>query len=325
MPLYGQREARAVVRTVLEEAFGLSLTGIVCGKVNELSADDGAKLEKMMARLSSGEPVQYVIGHCAFCGHTFHVAPGVLIPRPETAEMVGMMMEEEGKKENKERKAGGGERKTERARRVLDIGTGSGCIAVTLALAWPHAQVEAWDISDAALAIARGNARSLGAVVRFRHRDALDVAAAASSEGGEGERWSLIVSNPPYVTQSERQGMAPNVLEHEPATALFVPDDDPLRFYRAIARYAARSLQPEGRLWLELNPRFAQDTKALAEGLGFRDVTLIDDAFGRCRFLSARRASSIPSSIPISPVPSRPPHSFPSAPSTPLFTQDKTR
>lgn len=317
MPLYGQREARAVVRTVLEEAFGLSLTDIVCGKVNELSADDGAKLEKMMDRLSSGEPVQYVVGHCAFCGHTFHVAPGVLIPRPETAEMVSMMVEE-GKRKNEERKKGSGER-------VLDIGTGSGCIAVTLALAWPHAQVEAWDISDAALALARGNARSLGAAVSFRRRDALDVAGAASSGNGEEERWSLIVSNPPYVTQSERQGMAPNVLEHEPSTALFVPDDDPLRFYRAIARYAARSLQPEGRLWLEMNPRFAQDTKALAEGLGFRDVTLIDDAFGRCRFLSARRASSIPSSIPISPVPSRPPHSFPSAPSTPLFTQDKTR
>ncbi len=268
-PLYDEREARAIVRTVLETAFGLSLTDIACGKVNELSADDVAKLEKMMSRLSGGEPVQYVLGQCDFCDRTFSVGPGVLIPRPETAELC---------------------RKIEAYAdfdRILDIGTGSGCIAVTLALDLPGTTVEAWDVSETALRIAAGNACRLGAHVSFRQCDVLRLPDESTPTVPADFRWSLIVSNPPYIACSERAAMSPNVLEHEPDEALFVPDDDPLCFYRAIARYARRSLVPGGRLWLEINPRFADQLRQLVSLSGLDEVAIHDDAFGRHRFLSA--------------------------------------
>ncbi len=278
LPLYGCGEAQDTVRWLLDAVFGLSLTDIVCGKVSELSREDAQRLEKMMVRLENGEPVQYVAGETEFCGRTFRVAPGVLIPRPETAELCRRIVADAARPCCC--------LQPPRPLDVLDVGTGSGCIAVTLALElWP-VSVTAWDISPDALLVARDNARRLGAKVNFECRDAL-LACEAAHRPADGGRWDVVVSNPPYIAEKERADMRPNVLEHEPALALFVPDDAPLLFYRAIARYARRTLRPGGRLWFEINPIYADDLLRMLAELGFADGMVIDDAFGRQRFAAA--------------------------------------
>lgn len=263
---YDEREAQAVVRMMLEERFGLTLTDIVCDGVARLDASQQAELQGMMARLEQGEPIQYVMGYAPFYGRHFHVEPGVLIPRPETQQLVEWAVEEIGKSA---------------ARSVLDIGTGSGCIAISIALEAPLSEVSAWDISTDALRIARDNATSLHAPVEFRQQDALH----APME--DREKWDLIISNPPYVMEKERREMADNVLRHEPSLALFVPNDDPLRFYRAIARYGKHALRPGGTLLFEINPLLAEDMLRLLEDESYQHVQLIADAFGKSRFTKA--------------------------------------
>ena len=266
LPHYHAREAQAVVRMMLEERFGLTLTDIVCDGVARLDASQQAELQGMMARLEQGEPIQYVMGYAPFYGRHFHVEPGVLIPRPETQQLVEWAVEEIGKSA---------------ARSVLDIGTGSGCIAISIALEAPLSEVSAWDISTDALRIARDNAASLHAPVEFRQQDALH----APME--DREKWDLIISNPPYVMEKERKEMADNVLRHEPSLALFVPNDDPLRFYRAIARYGKHALRPGGTLLFEINPLLAEDMLRLLEEESYQHVQLIADAFGKSRFTKA--------------------------------------
>lgn len=266
LPYYDEREAQAVVRMMLEERFGLTLTDIVCDGVARLDASQQAELQGMMARLEQGEPIQYVMGYAPFYGRHFHVEPGVLIPRPETQQLVEWAVEEIGKSA---------------ARSVLDIGTGSGCIAISIALEAPLSEVSAWDISTDALRIARDNATSLHAPVEFRQQDALH----APME--DREKWDLIISNPPYVMEKERREMADNVLRHEPSLALFVPNDDPLRFYRAIARYGKHALRPGGTLLFEINPLLAEDMLRLLEDESYQHVQLIADAFGKSRFTKA--------------------------------------
>ena len=279
--VYDRREAQAVARTVLGTAFGMTLTDICCGKVTQLSADEGARLEKIISRLEKSEPVQYVLGEAWFCGRRFTVRPGVLIPRPETEDLAMWAVELSAQQAKEQaQQADGG---ATQAPRLLDIGTGSGCLAATLALDIPGAEVEAWDISPDALAIASGNARRLGARVTFRLQDALHAPA------GTGV-WSLIVSNPPYILERERAAMHRNVLDHEPPTALFVPDDDPLLFYRAIARYALQALRPGGRLLFEANTAFADDVAAMGRQLGFTGVEVRPDRFGRPRDVAMQRA-----------------------------------
>ena len=259
-PLYSAGEAQAVARTVLEMQFGLTLTDIVCGKVNELSADKEMSLHKIFVRLRQGEPVQYVLGRAEFCGLEFSVSPAVLIPRPETARLVDLAAA-----------------RISGPKRMLDVGTGSGCIAISLALRCTAATVEAWDISTDALSVAADNAQRLGARVTFAQRNALNPPA-------DSAVWDVIVSNPPYVAESERKDMEPLVLDHEPQLALFVPDDDALRFYRAISRYAAVALRPGGSLLFEINPRFANDTARLMRDCGFSNVEIIEDDYGKRRF-----------------------------------------
>lgn len=266
LPYYDEREAQAVVRMMLEERFGLTLTDIVCDGVARLDASQQAELQGMMVKLEQGEPIQYVMGYAPFYGRHFHVEPGVLIPRPETQQLVEWAVEEMGKNA---------------ARSVLDIGTGSGCIAISIALEAPLSEVSAWDISTDALRIARGNAASLHAPVEFRQQDALH----APME--DREKWDLIISNPPYVMEKERKEMADNVLRHEPSLALFVPNDDPLRFYRAIARYGKHALRPGGTLFFEINPLLAEDMLRLLEEESYQHVQLIADAFGKSRFTKA--------------------------------------
>lgn len=266
LPYYDEREAQAVVRMMLEERFGLTLTDIVCDGVARLDASQQAELQGMMAKLEQGEPIQYVMGYAPFYGRHFHVEPGVLIPRPETQQLVEWAVEEIGKSA---------------ARSVLDIGTGSGCIAISIALEAPLSEVSAWDISTDALQIARDNAASLHAPVEFRQQDALY----APME--DREKWDLIISNPPYVMEKERREMADNVLRHEPSLALFVPNDDPLRFYRAIARYGKHALRPGGTLLFEINPLLAEDMLRLLEEESYQHIQLIADAFGKSRFTKA--------------------------------------
>lgn len=271
MPLYDAGEARAIVRLVLEEHFHLSLADILCGKVNELSRDDINELNEIMKRLETGEPVQYVLGEASFLGHTFEVNSAVLIPRPETEELCRWIMSDQAEKTQ-----------GSPAPRVLDIGTGSGCIAVSLALGIPDSRVSAWDISVPALSVARRNAARLHAGVAFSCCDALRAPADIAV-------WNVVVSNPPYVTESEKKEMARNVLSYEPSSALFVPDDDPLRFYRAIARYAATALVSGGFLYFEINSACGPQTCSMLSDAGFADVVLRNDEAGLPRMVRCRR------------------------------------
>ena len=334
--IYNEREAQAIVRTVLDALFGMSLTDICLGKVTQLSADDTTRLEKIMQRLEKSEPVQYVLGAEWFAGRLFGVAPGVLIPRPETEDLVKWACDEAKEKEkedNSKEERGKEEKEVSKKREapkkeeqplssplkeeeeglrkgkdaskkeeqllsslfknnkevsekgeeaphpsILDIGTGSGCIAITVALALPQARVTAWDISTDALAIAAGNAHRLGASVRFEHQNAL-------SAPDDEERWDVIVSNPPYICDRERADMSDNVLSYEPELALFVPDSDPLLFYRAIARYASKALKPGGRLLFETNTAYAHEVAQAMADEGFTAIEVRNDCFGKPRMV----------------------------------------
>ena len=336
--IYNEREAQAIVRTVLDALFGMSLTDICLGKVTQLSADDTTRLEKIMQRLEKSEPVQYVLGAEWFAGRLFDVAPGVLIPRPETEDLVKWACDEAKEKEkekedNSKEERGKEEKEVSKKREalkkeeqplssplkeekeglrkgedasqkeeqllssllknnkevsekgeeapypsILDIGTGSGCIAITVALALPQARVTAWDISTDALAIAAGNAHRLGASVRFEHQDALNAP-------DDEERWDVIVSNPPYICDRERAYMSDNVLSYEPELALFVPDSDPLLFYRAIARYASKALKPGGRLLFETNTAYAHEVAQTMADEGFTAIEVRNDCFGKPRMV----------------------------------------
>ena len=272
---YDDGEARAIARILIEELFGLSYADIVCGATEQLSADDTLRLDTAVRRIEQGEPLQHVLGYADFCGNRFCVNGSVLIPRPETEWLV-----DEGAKlmdgciasDEMQHKA------PHSPKRILDIGTGSGCIAISLKLRLGDAYVEAWDISEEALRTAQDNADALKAEVVFRKRDALRADNTAAP-------WDLIVSNPPYICDSERSAMDDNVLLHEPHTALFVPDDDPLRFYRAIARYALLTLNTGGSLLFECNTRYAEATGTMLRDMGFEEVTVSDDCFGLPRFV----------------------------------------
>ena len=294
-PLYEAGEAKAIVRWVLDVRFGLSWTDILCGKVTELSAHDQTELEKIMQRLEKGEPIQYIIGVTDFFGRQFHVAPGVLIPRPETEELCRWILASD--KHGLTRTVRESLHQSDAEVRVspsqsdaniLDIGTGSGCIAITLAQELPDAKVTAWDISDDALRIAADNAKSLGANVTFEHRDILEKSL-TSHLSPLTPQFDLIVSNPPYICEKEKSAMECNVLEHEPHLALFVPDDDPLLFYRAIAQYAVEALKPQGSLFFELNPLYADDLAQELSMMSYHDISIRRDQFSKPRFLKATK------------------------------------
>lgn len=274
LPIYDDGEAKAVVRLLLDEGFGLTMTDIVCGKTDELPAPDKERLAAMMTRLRQGEPVQYVLGRADFCGRAFHVEKGVLIPRPETEELCRMIVAEY----NKPYCA----LQPPVPLQVLDVGTGSGCIAVTLALDLHNAEITAWDVSPDALLIARRNAKKLGATVNLQLQDALN---APEDE----DKWDIIVSNPPYIANHERKDMSRNVLDNEPELALFVPNDNPLLFYRAIAVYAGRALNSGGKLFFEINPLHANELHQMLMQEGFGEIRFVKDNFGKVRFCHCRR------------------------------------
>lgn len=274
---YETGEARAVARMVLEVGFGMSMAQLLCDGLSNLSEAELLRLSEMQQRLLKGEPVQYVLGVADFGPHQLQVATGVLIPRPETYELCEEIVKDFSKSSHS-------------PLRILDLGTGSGCIACTLAAELPAAEMTACDISAEALAIAKENARKLDVSVRFVQGDML---ALDHSKELAPERikisWDVMVSNPPYICMQEAASMEPHVLEHEPHQALFVPDDDPLLFYRAIADYGKQTLRSGGRIYLELNAHHAEDCQQLFIQNGFADVRLMEDQFGKLRFLKATR------------------------------------
>lgn len=281
--VYDQREARAVARMLVEEKFNLSFADIICGGVEALPDADKQWIETAVKRLEQGEPIQYVLGWAWFGGLKFNVRSGVLIPRPETEWLVDNICAHPAPS-------------NDRPLRILDIGTGSGCIALSIKQRLPETYVEAWDISTEALSIAADNARSLGLDVVWRQQDALNITPNVlsttpndNSAVPDSPLWDVIVSNPPYICERERTDMARNVLEHEPSTALFVPDTDPLLFYRAITRYAVGSLNEGGRLLFECNTLYAGDTARMMAYEGMTATQVYDDCFGKPRFAVGKR------------------------------------
>lgn len=267
---YDEGEARAIARYVAEVRFGLNQTDICMGKDKQISAEERNDLENIINRLLQREPVQYILGQADFFGRTFHVAPGALIPRPETEELVQWILDEQT---------------ADTAPHILDIGTGSGCIAVTLAKEIPDATVSAIDISPQALDIAEKNASALQAQVAFHLVDILhgNIPEAPCSD------LDVIVSNPPYICRSEARDMDDNVLCHEPSQALFVPDETPLLFYEAIGRFARQALRPQGCLYVEINRRFGHETRELFHRTGFKDIELRKDLCGNDRMIRCRK------------------------------------
>lgn len=261
---YSASEAAALARILCCEMLEQRTTDYVLDEPLDLNEEQGGRMEEILTRLLRYEPIQYIEGKARFLGRDFHVEPGVLIPRPETEELVERMLKEVPAKA-----------------RIADIGTGSGCIAVTLALEVPGAQVQAWDISEAALQVAKQNAQALQANVDFIQRDVL------VWEPEEREALDIIVSNPPYVTEAERDEMEPNVLLYEPEGALFVPNNDPLRFYRRIGQLGRDLLVPGGKLYFEINRAHGEETCALLRRQGYTDVHTDKDLSGNDRFVIA--------------------------------------
>ena len=260
------REVQAMIRIICEDVFNYDPVDVALRQESELPDFAAERISDIISRLRRHEPLQYIVGTALFHGHKFKVTPAVLIPRPETEQLVDLIVDEN----------------TASDLRVLDMGTGSGCIAISLARALKFAQVDAFDISQDALAVARENAADLKVKVRLFQSDMLAPQPAA--------RYDIIVSNPPYICWSERESMERNVLDYEPGQALFVPDNDPLLFYKAIAPYATQSLERGGRLYLEINQRFGNEVKRLLEDCGLDEVRIIEDSFGRVRFAAAVRS-----------------------------------
>jgi release factor glutamine methyltransferase len=275
--LYGEGEAKAIARMVFEVRYHLTLADILLGKDTQLSADCQEELEEIAQRLLRNEPVQYVLGEAEFCGRWFHVEPGVLIPRPETEELCRFVLEESEKW-----------RKMSECR-ILDVGTGSGCIAISLAAEMPHSIVTSWDVSTQALAIAQANARRINVDIRCQQVDVLHLTSLTSHLSPLTSRFDIIVSNPPYICHQERNAMESNVLDHEPALALFVPDDDPLLFYRAIAAMGLTALREDGCLYFEINPLYVDDLKEMLHAMSYRDIMVRNDQYGKQRMMKAIR------------------------------------
>ena len=294
-PLYDKDEAKSIARMVFEIRYGLSFSDLLMGRDTNLPKDE---LELLACRLEHGEPVQYVLGEAEFCGHRFCVEPGVLIPRPETQRICDFVrtwsVEHWTTIAEEEKQAQPG------TLNILDIGTGSGCIACTIALdlVGNNVNVVGWDISDKALNVAARNAERLGAKVTFKKVDILTTQTSNPHPECRGitsvsntltPLWDVIVSNPPYVCEGEKKLMERNVLDWEPELALFVPDDDPLCFYRSIAKYAFQTLNEDGFLLVEINANYGDDTVRLMRDTGFQHVRIYTDQFDKDRFVFAQK------------------------------------
>jgi len=265
-PLFGEPEARAMARTVLQQAFGWDRAELEVRRSTALSESELLKVYAPLTRLRMGEPLQYVLGRTWFMGMELYVAPGVLIPRPETEELVDLI-----------------QRSGRAFSRIVDVGTGSGCIALALKKLIPQAVVSGVDVSEEALVIAQRNSAALGLDVQWSAFDALDGAVRLPNG------LDLVVSNPPYVPRSEEASLEPHVRDHEPHLALFVDDLDPLLFYRAIAEKAWNALIPGGTLWFEGHYLYADAVGTMLSSLGYTEVAVLEDLSGSPRFIHAIR------------------------------------
>ncbi len=288
--VYDERESKAIVRLLLEEVADLPLARQLLHPDTVIPADCRRRLTDMAERLAAGEPVQYVLGYETFAGRKFEVTGDTLIPRPETAELTDWILQENGTEKSTVSRFPA-------PTRLLDVGTGSGCIAITLAAAYPSCETMAIDISERAIRVARSNAiKNDVNTITFLKKDILREAGSPNRphgrKSGEAPRtptFDLIVSNPPYIPWNESAAMARNVVDYEPHAALFVPDRDPLLFYRCIARYGHSHLLPGGRLYFEINARFGQETVRLLENEGYESISLRQDISGRDRMIRALR------------------------------------
>ena len=260
----GADEAKAIADAILQDVKGYTAVDLALYGHRELLAETEERMRAIAKRVKDGEPLQYAIGKAYFHGRMFGVDTSTLIPRPETSQLVDMVADDY---------------RNSRDARLLDIGTGSGCIAISLALDIRYSQVTAIDISPGALQMAESNAKTLNAKVRFVQADALNLKASPLRNA----TYDAIVSNPPYVLASERKSMDKRVTDYEQATALFVPDSDPLIFYRAIAQYAQDALSDGGRLYFEINPLCADELRKMLART-FDRVDIIKDYKGNNRF-----------------------------------------
>lgn len=294
---FPQREAEQLMRILLEDLFGIDWNRQLMNPDLRIDEHQHYQLSEAVKRLLVGDPVQYVTGMARFNDLLLKVSPAVLIPRPETEELVQKICtsslpchstaahvipaEESARAWNlwaaghKEESIGGGPKRF----RIWDIGTGSGCIAIALAKQFTNADVIAFDVSEEALQIAKENAESNGAKVTFVHDDVLNPTSDYFNQPVD-----LVVSNPPYVCDSERAAMEANVLDWEPEKALFVPDDDPLRFYRQILALAKKQLNPGGQVWFEINERMGEEMLSLCYEIGFSNAEVLEDFAGKLRF-----------------------------------------
>ena len=264
---YEGHELTAIIRTICCDMLGISSTAYYLKEKVTLTTEQGTLLQGIIGRLQKGEPLQYIEGKATFCGMEFAVNTSVLIPRPETAELVDWIVCEHAAQQP----------------RILDLGTGSGCIAIALSKQLPQATIEACDISAEALTVAKENARMNEAPVSFFTHDMLDLSTPLPHS------YDILVSNPPYIRQSEAADMSIQVTEWEPHTALFVPDDDALRFYRAIAELGqTEALRPGGHIYVEINQALGKETVALFEAYGYQDVELRKDIYGNERMIGVR-------------------------------------
>jgi release factor glutamine methyltransferase len=264
--LYGQREIESFVYLIFEHLFQIGRKEVILNELPPAKDADLAKVESIVERLKNFEPIQYILGETEFYTLPFDVKPGVLIPRNETEELVDYIV------------------KTHKGSnlKILDIGTGSGCIAIALKKFIPNAEVWATDVSAAALEIAESNARKNDVDVRFFLSDIL------SEKKITTARFNVIVSNPPYITEKEKGLMEKNVLEHEPCEALFVPDNNPLLFYRAILKHSTSFLNESGQLYFEINEAYGEEVQQLCRSFGY-DAQIVKDINGKDRFVSAKK------------------------------------
>lgn len=269
-PKYGEGEAKAMVRLIFENLKGWTPVDLAI-KANEPVSDFiQGKIRNVVDRALQSEPLQYIFGNAWFYGMNIKVTPDVLIPRPETAQLVDRIVDDNPGKDL----------------RVIDLGTGSGCIALALSRNLAFSDVMALDISEKALDVARENADKLKAGVRFIQGDILNLQAVKELDN---RKFDIIVSNPPYIADHERGQMEDNVLLHEPSLALFVPDSDTLKFYVPILLFAADHLAPGGHVYFEINPLYAKELADKAKSIGFGNVELMKDFQGSDRFLIASR------------------------------------
>jgi len=267
---FDTNELQTIKRYIAEAVLHVPYHQVFINRDCEVKHKDVLEVERIISELISGKPLQYAIGVAYFSDLVLRVAPSVLIPRPETEELVSLIVKENSIV----------------APRILDVGTGSGCIALALAKHIPDASVTAIDISTDALDVAQQNAKSNNLNVSFIQGDILQPTVL------DGYTFDIIVSNPPYVRDSERELMSRNVLDYEPHLALFVPDSDPLKFYRAIALHSIRCLVPMGWLWFEINEALGSGIVSLLNSAGFGNVVLIDDFRGKPRFVKAQKCKS---------------------------------